>query len=119
MSRQVATTDPRADELHDIADCGPEAMRALAERIRASRTEMELVYRETEMDELWRWADVALVQASFRAQATPATHWKETRDELMRIHDTVGVDRDPARAAHALIALAQRLRATEAIPPQY
>ena len=55
--------DARADELHDILDCGPATLRALALRIEASAGDMELIYRETEIDEVWRWVDVGLGQA--------------------------------------------------------
>lgn len=102
--------DPRADELHDILDCSAPTLRALAARIEASDTEMRLVYRETELDELWRWAEVALAQVlRNRAAAPRRAHWTAVREEVMRIHDLVGIETDRAGASQALRALALRL----------
>lgn len=102
--------DPRADELHDVLDCSAPTLRALAARIDVSDTDMRLVYRETELDELWRWAEVALAQAGRdRVDARARSHWAEVRAEIMRIHDLVGIDTDLAGAAQGLRALALRL----------
>jgi hypothetical protein len=102
--------DPRADELHDILDCSAPTLQALAARIEASDTEMRLVYRETELDELWRWAEVALAQVQPDGDsAQRRTHWTELRAEIMRIHDLVGIETDRASAARGLRALAWRL----------
>jgi hypothetical protein len=102
--------DSRADELHDVPDCAAPTLQALAARLEASDTEMQLVYRETELDELWRWADVALAQAQRDRRSRDAlAHWAEVRAEIMRIHDLVGIDTDLAAAAQGLRALAPRL----------
>lgn len=100
--------DPRADELHDVLDCSAPTLRALAARIDASDTEMRLVYRETELDELWRWAEVALAQMQ-RDGAAAQRYWTDVRDEVMRIHDLVGIETDRIGASQALRALAMRL----------
>jgi hypothetical protein len=102
--------DCRADELHDVLDCAAPTLQALAARLEASDTEMQLVYRETELDELWRWADVALAQAQcdHRNRDAPA-HWAAVRAEIMRIHDLVGIDTDLGAATQGLRALARRL----------
>ena len=102
--------DARADELHDILDCGPATLRALALRIEASAGDMELIYRETEIDEVWRWVDVGLGQAQ-HVRAAPAVieHWRRLKAEVMRIHDLIGIDLDRDTAVQALRALAAQL----------
>lgn len=104
--------DARADELHDIVDCGPDTLRALAERIEASGEGMGLIYRETEIDEVWRWVDVGLGQAVY-VRAAPAVieHWRHLKAEVMRIHDLIGIDMDRAAAVQSLQALARQQEA--------
>lgn len=104
--------DVRADELHDVLDCAPATMRALADRIEASDEDMALIYRETEIDELWRWVDVGLGQAEhLRAAAPVVQHWRALKAEVMRIHDLVGIDLDGVAAVRSLRALALQLEA--------
>jgi uncharacterized protein (UPF0548 family) len=104
--------DVRADELHDVLDCGSATLRTLADRIEASSEDMALIYRETEIDELWRWVDVGLGQAEYlRAAPTQIAHWRALKAEVMRIHDLVGIDLDTDAAVASLRALAQALDA--------
>lgn len=108
----LAVADARADELHDVLDCAPASMRALAERIAASGEDMALIYRETEIDELWRWVDVGLIQAQHqRAALEVQLHWRALKAEVMRIHDLVGIDGDREAAVQSLHALASQLEA--------
>jgi hypothetical protein len=107
-----AIIDTRADELHDILDCSPETLDFLAQRIEDSRRDdMRLIYRETEIDELWRWVDVGLGQSEhLRAAQTTVSQWRSFKAEVMRIHDMVGIDTDLAAAAQDLRSLAEQLR---------
>ena len=95
------------DELHVIADRAPKTLLALADRIEATRDDMHLVYRETELDELWRWidADIDDTRASRDAAALPEL--LALKAEVMAIHDLVGgVDADTSNAARRLRELA-------------
>lgn len=106
----ATSSDVRADELHDILDCRPNTLRALADRIHASFDDMALIYRETEIDEVWRWVDVGLIQAEYiRAPTAEITHWRAFKAEVMRIHDLIGIDVDSQAAVASLKALAQQL----------
>lgn len=97
------------DELHVVADRTPATLLALAERIEHSRDDMQLVYRETELDELWRWVDADIDLARTNFAAAEAMHsLLLLKDEVMAIHDLVGVELDTHEAARRLRALAAR-----------
>lgn len=107
------TMDARPDELHDVLDCGPETLGALADRIDESDQEIRQIYRETEIDEVWRWVDVMLMQAQHeKASGDVIAHWMSVKTEVMDIHDLVGIDSDLKAAAVRLRRLADRLTAT-------
>ena len=94
-------SDP--DGVCDIADCSAETVRAAIERLLASSTPEQLVYRECELDEIWRIIDLEI--ASLEAAGGPASGLAELmrrRDIVMQAHDLVGVNADPATAARRL-----------------
>lgn len=97
------------DDLHMIADREPTTLLALAERIEHSRDDMHLVYRETELDELWRWvdADIDMARAG-RAAPDEMQRLLALKAEVMAIHDLVGIDIDTKQAARRLRALSAR-----------
>ncbi len=73
----------------------------LAERLQKTRTAEQCIYRESELDELWRLLDIAL-----RSGDPDGTR---DRDRLSRMraavhkaHDLVGMDNRPREAAEAL-----------------
>ena len=92
----MATMD--LDQLHPIEDLSRRTLMELSERIARSRTEEQFVYRECEIDELWRLLGPAHAEDDNAA----------LRAGVMEVHDLVGVDGDPGRAATRLreIALA-------------
>jgi len=105
----MVTAVPCVDEeqLHDVFDCKPQTLLALAERVEQSKEDMQLVYREAEMDELWRAVTIAVMQLEHdSAPAEKVVAWNAVKDEVMRIHDLVGVDLDTDVAAFALRRLA-------------
>ena len=71
----------------------------LAERIRASTTLEQFIYRESELDEVWRLVDMAVAQAG---GASDRTRLEELRRAIMETHDLVGIDHRPAAAANRL-----------------
>ena len=95
------------DDIHDIDDHSEITMKAMIARLRASRTEEQFVYRETELDEMWRIVDIAIR----RADQDPAEldRLREIRAAIERSHDLVGMELQPIAAAQALEAILPRL----------
>ncbi len=94
-------SDP--DGVADIADDSAETLRATIERLLASSTPEQLVYRECELDEIWRFIDLEI--ASRKAAGRPASALAELvrrREIVMQAHDLVGISADPAAAAQRL-----------------
>lgn len=113
----TAVSSPQADEgrLHDVFDCEPLTLIELAGRVERTCDDIQLVYREAEMDELWRAAAIVLTQLEYeRASAEAIAAWAEIKNEVMRIHDLVGVDLSTDVAAAALRRLADTVAAVHA-----
>lgn len=100
----------RLDELHDISDFKPETLQLLANRIEYSCDELHQIYRETELDEVWRWIDVAIGQSIYdRAPREKIDQLLSIKNEVMAIHDYVGIESDMQNAARRLHELATSL----------
>lgn len=91
------------DEIHDVDDYSEITVRAMIERLRRSYSPEHFIYRETELDEMWRVVDMALRRAA--GDAAAVAHLSSVRAAIMRSHDLVGVDGQPAAAARALEAI--------------
>ena len=93
------------DDILEADACDRATVSKLVDRLRGSRTPEQLIYRETELDELWR-----LVEAAVRQTAEPGARERLTRlrDAVEAAHDLVGVEQRPeaaaARLQEALIA---------------
>ena len=85
---------------HEISDTSDETLRVLSDLIEVSRTEEQMVYRESEIDELWRLLDAHRAAASGDAAAALAVRI----GVVMEVHDLL---EQPANARDA----AERLRA--------
>jgi hypothetical protein len=89
-----------------IDDFTPETIDDLVERIRASQREEEFVYREAELDDLWRIVDTALFNA--HRDLVPrreVEHLQSLLAVVRRAHDLVGhghPEADPDQAAQLL-----------------
>jgi hypothetical protein len=83
-------TDTTIDGATPVEDFAPETLGALGERIARSVTQEQLVYREAELDDLWRLVETTLVQA--RDERLPAA-------EIGRLERLLGLVRD----AHDLV----------------
>lgn len=73
----------------------------LADRLQRSKTGEQCVYRESELDELWRLIDIAIKTGDpdgLRDGETLA----RMRDAVQRAHDLVGMDERPREAADTL-----------------
>ena len=91
------------DGIYDIQDYSAETLVAQVERLSDSSAPEHLIYRECELDEIWRLVDLDI--ASLRASGGPAAEvarLERFRGVIMRAHDLVGVAGDPAAAAQQL-----------------
>jgi len=95
------------DEIHDVDDHSEITVKAMIERLRRSRTEEHYIYRETELDEMWRIIDIALRRAELGADQR--VKLAELRSAVERAHDLVGVDLQPLQAAAVLEAMLPKL----------
>jgi hypothetical protein len=87
------------DDIHDIDDFSDIALQAMIDRLERSTTLEHFVYRETELDELWRVVDMALLDAG---DAEARGRLARLKGAVMRAHDLVGVDGQPRAAAQVL-----------------
>jgi hypothetical protein len=96
------------DGAHPIDDFTTETLDRLAGRITSSRAEEEFVYREAELDDLWRIVETALTHAEQeRLPAVELDHLRSLLRAVRRAHDLVGhghPEADPEAAAHLLRA---------------
>jgi hypothetical protein len=99
----VSSLSRSIDTMVEITDIAPATLIAAATRVAASTAQEHFVYRESEMDELWRLADMDLRKAR---QASP--HSAETKrlerlaGLIHRAHDVLGQDSDTKTAAALL-----------------
>lgn len=93
---------------HELSDGSPETIGLVADLIEASRTDEHMVYREAELDEVWRW-----IGAGHTGSLTMPPELRDaTLAEIVAIHDML---EDPGNARPA----AERLRALIAIEPAH
>ena len=94
------------DVVYDIQDYSAETLAVEVDRLLGSSGPEQLIYRECELDELWRLIDLDL--ASFKVSggaAAEVARLERLRGIIMQAHDLVGVTGDPAAAAQQLRAL--------------
>jgi hypothetical protein len=89
---------PMLDEIYDVDDYSQIAIQAMIDRLERSTTEEHYIYRETELDEMWRLVDISLGIAT----ASERHGLSRLKAAIMRAHDLVGVDGKPIDAARAL-----------------
>lgn len=76
----------------------------LADRMQRSSTLEQCIYRESEMDELWRLLDIA-VRAGDPDALRDEDSLRRMRDAVHRAHDLAGMDGKPKEAAEVLRSL--------------
>lgn len=92
--------------LTPIPDYSRETLASLVKRLQQSRLLEELVYRETELDEVWRLIDMdrlALVQQFGRNAESQAL--ARLQGGIHEAHDMVGMSEDGVGAARHLSAV--------------
>lgn len=89
------------DDIHDVDDYSDATLRAMIDRLERSTTEEQFIYRETELDEMWRLVDIRLTQAEGEERAALLV----LKEAIIRAHDLVGMEGKPMDAARLLRAL--------------
>ncbi len=91
------------NDIHEIADFSTATLRAQIERLAASEGPEQLIYRECELDEIWRLVDLEIASIHAVGGRNPDLAALESlRAAVMEAHDLVGVEGDVARAAARL-----------------
>lgn len=91
------------DSINTVDDYSKETLSALCELIEQSTTLEHLIYREAEMDEVWRILDLAITDS--RTPSADLPKLVEAREIIMQVHDLIGVDEDVVAAAEKLKTL--------------
>ena len=91
------------DDMCPIEDYSPETLAMLSDALDRSTSREHFIYREAELDDLWRLLDTALSEARRDSRAGErATQLEQLRALTMRAHDLVGSDERPHEAAAVL-----------------
>lgn len=89
------------DDVLPVDNVSDLTIRTLADRLQRSTTAEHHIYRETELDELWRLLDIA--RRSGDPDGLRDTDWLNAmRDAVHRAHDLVGMEGKPKEAAEVL-----------------
>jgi len=89
------------DDIVPVENFSDLTIHMLAERMQRSTTQEQCIYRESEMDELWRLIDIA-VRAGDPDGLRDEARLRAMRDAVQRAHDLVGMDGKPKEGAEAL-----------------
>lgn len=89
------------DDIHAVDDLSELALQAMVDRLERSTTAEQFIYRETELDEMWRLVDIRLMNAQ-RDQHPDRMLFAKVKAGIMEAHDLVGMESEPVKAAVAL-----------------
>ena len=89
------------DSIFPVDNLSDLTLQTLVDRIARSTTLEHFIYRETELDELWRLADMAVRRDEAVGHRAPE-QLAAMRAAIHRAHDLVGMDGKPLEAAEAL-----------------
>lgn len=89
------------DDIHDVDDYSELTIRAMIDRLERSTTPEQFIYRETELDEMWRLVDIRIRIADGAEKAA----LEDMRGAIVRAHDLVGMEGQPLDAANELRAI--------------
>jgi hypothetical protein len=89
------------DDVLVVSSISDLTIQTLADRLQRSTTDEQHIYRESELDELWRLLDIAASGDGLEGIRRKA--WLATmRDAVHRAHDLVGMEGRPQEAAAVL-----------------
>ena len=98
-AREKTTLD--LNDIIPVENFSDLTLQTLADRLQRSRTAEHCIYRESELDELWRLVDIAC-RSGDPDGLRGAETLRNMRDIVHRAHDLVGMDGKPKEAAAAL-----------------
>jgi hypothetical protein len=87
------------DDVMEAQDFDRATLGTVAERLRGSRTLEQFIYREAELDEVWRLLDTAVLHAGSLEERMRLT---QLREAVVEAHDLVGAEHNPQAAANRL-----------------
>ena len=92
-----------ADDLTSIDDYSAATLRGLAERIAVSSEVEHMIYRESELDEVWRLLDADVASAGRNGVGKEESQRLQTlRELIIEAHDLIGNDGDTVAARERL-----------------
>jgi hypothetical protein len=89
------------DDIIPVGNISDLSIQILADRLQRTTTSEQCIYRESELDELWRLIDIA-VRAGDPDGMRDEVQLRQMRDIVHRAHDLVGMDGKPQEAAATL-----------------
>ncbi|SOY59478.1 conserved protein of unknown function (plasmid) [Cupriavidus taiwanensis] len=92
-----------ADELTSIDDYSAATLSSICERMAVSREVEHMIYRESELDEVWRLLDADVANAARDGRSPQQLQRLEAmRSLVIEAHDLVGNDGDTVAARERL-----------------
>lgn len=92
------------DDIHLIADCSRATLRELIGRVEQSRSFEQMVYRESELDEIWRLLDNDIAAAARqRSNERAVRRLAALRALIVEAHDFIGNDSNTIDARDRLL----------------
>ena len=89
------------DDILPVGNISDLTIQLLADRLQRTRSPEQCIYRESELDELWRLIDIA-VRAGDPDGLRDEVQLRHMRDIVHRAHDLVGMDGKPQEASATL-----------------
>lgn len=89
------------DDVMPVENFSDLTIQTLAERLLRTKSAEQCIYRESELDELWRLVDIAM-RAGDPDGLRDSEKLHQMRDAIHRAHDLVGMESKPVEAAEAL-----------------
>lgn len=89
------------DDVMPVENFSDLTLQTLADRLARTRTPEQCIYRESELDEVWRLVDIAM-RAGDPDGLRDSEKLRQMRDAIHRAHDLVGMEGKPLEAAEAL-----------------
>ncbi|WP_322028949.1 hypothetical protein [Paraburkholderia sp. J76] len=92
------------NDIHSIEDYSPQTLRELIGRVEKSSTFEHMIYRESELDEVWRLLDSDILTAERKGSNAPELqNLVALRKLIVDAHDFIGNDSNTADARDRLL----------------